>query len=86
LPHLYLGDPRTRQRKNLIKGWYNLQTAIGLIQGSGRSVRTATDIAPTYILDAASPNWLMIARSNRLLPEYFCDAIRQFQPPAFSKA
>ena len=80
LPHLLLGDPRTRRRKDLVKNWYSLQTATNLIQGSGRSVRTATDIAPTYILDAAFPNWLAIARANRLLPEYFCDAIRQFEP------
>jgi Rad3-related DNA helicase len=86
LPHLYLGDPRTRRRKELLTNWYNLQTATGLIQGCGRSVRTASDIALTYVLDATFPRWLEIARSNRLLPDYFCDAIRPFQPSKFNNA
>jgi Rad3-related DNA helicase len=86
LPHLYLGDSRTRRRKELLTNWYNLQTATGLIQGCGRSVRTASDVAPTYVLDATFPRWLEIARSNRLLPDYFYDAIRHFHPSALSKA
>jgi len=86
LPHLFLGDQRTRRRKELLTNWYALQTATDLIQGCGRSVRTAGDVAATYVLDATFPNWLKIARSDRLLPEYFCDAVRDFQPSAFSKA
>jgi Rad3-related DNA helicase len=86
LPRLYWGDQRTQQRADIIKNWYHTQTATGLVQGSGRSVRTATDIAPTYILDASFPNWLKNASEARLLPPYFLDAIRQFEPSAFSNA
>jgi Rad3-related DNA helicase len=86
LPRLSLGDQRTRRRKELLRGWYDLQTAIGLIQGCGRSVRTASDVAPTYILDATFPRWRDTACEARLLPPYFLDAIRQFEPLGFSKA
>jgi Rad3-related DNA helicase len=86
LPHLSLGDPQTQRRKNSLTNWYTLQTAIGLIQGCGRSVRTATDIAPTYVLDASFPRWLDGARAARLLPPYFLDAVRPFEPLGSNKA
>jgi ATP-dependent DNA helicase DinG len=75
LPHLFLGDERTRRRKDSIKNWYALQTALNLVQGCGRSVRNSSDIAPTYILDASFGNWLALARSARLLPAYFLEAL-----------
>jgi Rad3-related DNA helicase len=80
LPHLSLGDPQTQRRKNSLTNWYALQTATGLIQGCGRSVRTADDVAPTYVLDATFPRWLDGARAARLLPPYFLDAVRPFEP------
>ena len=78
LPFQLWGDPRVQRRKETSRGWYDLMVAIAMVQGAGRSIRTATDIAPTYILDVAWSWWF---KANRhLLPEYFRQAIRPMPP------
>ena len=77
LPFPSLGDPRVKKRKETARGWYDLMVAIAVIQGAGRSVRTASDIAPTYILDV---NWGWWFKNNRTFPDYFgkqCDQCRR---------
>lgn len=44
-------DPYIVARKDRDPQWYLLQTGLSLIQASGRSVRTASDWAYTFILD-----------------------------------
>jgi len=51
VPYPYLGDKLIRKRMNSIKGWYELQTAKSIVQSAGRSIRSETDHAVTYILD-----------------------------------
>lgn len=78
LPFPSLGDPRVKKRKETARGWYDLMVAIAVIQGCGRSVRTASDIAPTYILDV---NWGWWFKANRhLFPDYFKQAVRPMPP------
>ena len=80
IPFQFLGDPLVRGRQATNKGWYDLMAAIAVVQGAGRSIRTATDIAPTYILDGRWPSWFRI--NKYLFPEYFRDAMRPFTEAA----
>jgi ATP-dependent DNA helicase DinG len=79
LPFKLLGDDRVKKRKETDQDWYALMTAIAIVQGSGRSIRTLSDVAPTYILDAAWPYWFRV--NGHFFPRYFRDAIRPFSPP-----
>jgi Rad3-related DNA helicase len=47
----YLGDKIVRKRMNKWKWWYDFQTAKSFMQAIGRSVRSESDHAVTYILD-----------------------------------
>jgi Rad3-related DNA helicase len=49
-------------------------TAVKLVQSVGRSVRSETDYADTYILDEAVHKFLKDAK--RMLPGWFTEAIK----------
>ena len=66
-------DPYTRARMNRDKQWYQWQTALKLVQATGRSIRSKTDRASTYVLDADFSTFIM--QNNRTLPKYWLDAI-----------
>jgi len=53
--------------------WYQWQTALKLVQGTGRSVRSKTDKAHTYILDSDFAKF--IQQNSRSIPKYWLDAI-----------
>jgi ATP-dependent DNA helicase DinG len=56
------------------KRWYNLQTALAIVQGAGRVVRTPEDVGHLFILDGG---WARFARSNAaLLPSWFRDNVK----------
>jgi len=58
----YLGDKIVRKRMNKWKWWYDFQTAKAFMQAIGRSVRSDTDHAVTYILDS---DWDRFYGKNR---------------------
>lgn len=66
-------DPYNRARMNRDKQWYQWQTCLKLVQATGRSVRSKTDRAVTYILDGDFANFIM--NNNRTLPKYWLDSI-----------
>ena len=55
------------------KGWYEWQTAMRLVQASGRSVRSAIDFAETYIVDSEFGEFRR--KSRRLLPSWWLEAV-----------
>jgi len=69
VPFPYLGDKLIRKKMNKWNWWYDLQTAKTIIQGVGRSVRSETDTAVTYILDSS---WQRFLLKNKKLfgPEF----------------
>jgi Rad3-related DNA helicase len=69
VPFPYLGDRLVRKKMNKWNWWYDLQTAKTVIQAVGRSVRSETDTAVTYILDAS---WERFHEKNKKLfgPEF----------------
>ena len=69
VPYPYLGDKLVKKRMNKFPGWYNLQTAKTIVQSAGRSVRSSSDHAATYILDSDFERFLN--RNLNLFPKDF---------------
>jgi ATP-dependent DNA helicase DinG len=73
VPYSDLSDRRTQVKMQRDRGWYDLQTALRLVQTYGRAVRGETDHAVTYILDS---NFTSFVNAHReLFPAYFLDAL-----------
>jgi Rad3-related DNA helicase len=74
IPYPYLGDPLVKKRMNKWKKWYPMQTAKLIVQSAGRSIRSDSDSAVTYILDA---DWKRFYYSNKgLFPKTFIDSLK----------
>lgn len=52
MPYPYLGDKQVAAKKANDPEWYDMQTAMTVIQACGRIVRSDTDFGATYILDS----------------------------------
>ncbi|HZW84857.1 MAG TPA: helicase C-terminal domain-containing protein [Nitrososphaerales archaeon] len=74
VPYPDLSERRTRMKLERDHAWYDWQTALRLVQTYGRSVRSETDHAVTYILDSNFTRFLGGHRD--LFPEYFLEALR----------
>jgi len=73
VPFPYLGDQVIQLRKDRNPCWYACQTARSVIQALGRSVRSESDHATSYILDA---DWHRFYSSNpSLFPKEFVEAL-----------
>ncbi len=73
VPYPDLSERRTRVKLGRDPGWYDWQTALRLVQTYGRSVRSETDHAVTYVLDS-NFTWFL-NRHRELFPEYFLEAL-----------
>ena len=73
VPYPDLSERRTRVKLERDPGWYDWQTALRLVQTYGRSIRSDTDHAVTYVLDSNFP-WF-VRRHGELFPEYFMEAL-----------
>jgi ATP-dependent DNA helicase DinG len=75
VPFSDLSDRRTQVKMNKERGWYDWQTALRLVQTYGRSVRSETDHAVTYILDS---NFTSFVNAHKeLFPQYFLEALSE---------
>jgi RAD3-like DEAD/DEAH box helicase len=74
LPFASLSDKRVKKRMEVEKSWYNLNGAQKFIQTCGRSIRSNSDYATTYILDGAFDGFYH--RASQFFPEYILDAFR----------
>ncbi|MGB6532925.1 MAG: helicase C-terminal domain-containing protein, partial [Candidatus Nitrosopolaris sp.] len=73
VPYLSLGDRWINEKRQRNEGWYRWQTALKLVQGYGRSIRSKEDWAVTYVLDAAF-GWF-VSKNKHILPDWFTQAI-----------
>ena len=74
VPYPYLGDKLVKKRMHKWSWWYPLQTAKVIVQSVGRSVRSDTDTAITYILDA---DWERFWSKNKdVFPKGFKETIK----------
>jgi Rad3-related DNA helicase len=74
VPYPNLGDRWTDAKRKASRQWYTWQTALRLVQGYGRSVRSKEDWAKTYVLDSAFGPF--INRNKNILPNWFTQAIQ----------
>lgn len=73
VPYPYLGDPFVKARMAHDDRWYSWNTALSLVQATGRSIRSREDRATTYMLDADFNNFM--ARASDILPDWWKAAI-----------
>jgi Rad3-related DNA helicase len=74
VPYPSLGDRWINEKRKRNEQWYKWQTALKLVQGYGRSVRSKEDWAATYVLDSAFG--YIISRNRGILAEWFTSAIQ----------
>jgi len=73
VPYLSLGDKWIDEKRKRDEQWYRWQTALKLVQGYGRSIRSKDDWATTYILDGAFGYF--VSKNRNILPDWFLQAI-----------
>jgi ATP-dependent DNA helicase DinG len=74
VPYLSLGDRFVKAKLAISPSWYRWKAIINILQGTGRSVRSETDWAVTYILDGSLSD--LIHNNRRAFPKEFMDRIR----------
>ena len=74
IPYPPMMDSLVKAKMARDKAWYQWRTLITIIQAYGRSIRSETDHAVTYILDENFENLLRF--NSRILPSWFKDAIK----------
>jgi len=74
VPYPDLSDRRTRIKLERNPDWYDWQTALRLVQTYGRSIRSETDYAVTYVLDSHFPRF--VRQHRDLFPDYFLEAVQ----------
>jgi Rad3-related DNA helicase len=73
VPYPPINDPQISRRMQMDRKWYDLMTALRLIQTYGRGMRSVDDFCKTYVLDS---NFGFFVRKNRaILPDWFKEAI-----------
>ncbi|MFY9871993.1 MAG: helicase C-terminal domain-containing protein, partial [Candidatus Nitrosopolaris sp.] len=73
VPYPDLGDRWINEKRKISGQWYNWQTALRLVQGYGRSIRSKEDYAVTYVLDSGFENF--VKKNKNILPDWFTQAI-----------
>jgi Rad3-related DNA helicase len=74
VPYPNKSDRWTDAKRKLDEEWYYWQTALKLIQGYGRSIRSKEDWAKTYVLDSAFGYF--VRKNRNILPDWFTQAIQ----------
>jgi len=73
VPYPSLADKQVARRAEISSEWYGYITTLMFLQSLGRSVRSETDKAFTYILDQSFVNFLN--RNKNFIPDYILEAI-----------
>ena len=72
-PYPFLGDKRIKKKQSNDPAWYRYQTILKLLQGFGRSIRSNTDYAKTFVLDSAVSGLLL--DNKHMVPSAYHDVI-----------
>jgi len=78
VPWPSMTDKVIKERMNLDNRWYAWLTALKIVQSMGRSVRSKTDWAYTYIIDQGFDGFL--GRNGQMIPRYIKDAFHKYAP------
>jgi Rad3-related DNA helicase len=74
VPYLNLGDRFIKAKLAINPAWYRMKAIQNILQGVGRSVRSETDWAVTYILDGSLSD--LIHNNRRAFPKEFMERIK----------
>jgi hypothetical protein len=74
VPYPNKGDRWIEAKRKASRQWYTWQTALKLVQGYGRSIRSEDDWAKTYVLDSAFLPF--VSKNKNILPNWFIQAIQ----------
>jgi hypothetical protein len=74
VPYPSLGDRWIDEKRKRSEQWYTWQTALRLVQGYGRSIRSKDDWAKTYVLDSVFGPF--VRKNEHILPDWFIQAIQ----------
>lgn len=75
IPYPSLGSQKNKMRQKNNPEWYQWKTVCGLIQMTGRSVRSKTDFADTIIIDGSFSD--ILRYSSHLIPDWIQVAIKK---------
>ena len=75
IPFPFLGDKVVKKKMSKWDWWYNTQTIRTIIQSVGRSIRSETDTAVTYILDS---DWNRIKSKKDMFPDNFYENYHEY--------
>lgn len=75
IPYPSLGSQKNKLRQKNNPEWYTWKTISGLIQMSGRAVRSITDHADTIIIDGSFSD--LLKYSGHYFPHWFQEAIKK---------
>ena len=75
VPYPSLGSQKNKLRQKNNPEWYSWKTVSGIIQMTGRPVRSSLDYADTIIIDGSFGD--VIKHSSHFLPDWIQDAIKR---------
>jgi Rad3-related DNA helicase len=75
VPYPSLGSQKNKLRQKNNPEWYSWKTVSGIIQMTGRPVRSSLDYADTIIIDGSFGD--VIKHSSHFLPDWIQDAIKK---------
>lgn len=75
IPFPFLGDKVVKKKMSKWDWWYNTQTVRTIIQSVGRSIRSESDTAITYILDS---DWNRIKGKKDMFPNNFYENYHEY--------
>ena len=73
VPYPNYTEKRTKAKMGKFPKWYTSQTLTKLLQGFGRSIRSDTDWARTYVLDTAANN--VFFKAQQMIPKAYYDVL-----------
>ena len=75
VPYPSLGSQKNKMRQSNNPEWYSWKTVSGLVQMTGRAVRSDMDYADTIVLDGGFGD--VMKHSSQFIPEWIQDAIKK---------
>jgi len=73
VPYPNYTEKRTKAKMSKFPTWYTSQTLTKLLQGFGRSIRSDSDWAKTYVLDTAANN--VFFKAQQMIPKAYYDVL-----------
>lgn len=73
VPWGFLGDSWVTKKMEYDEGWYNYEALLGIIQGSGRGVRSESDKADSFMLDPSFKR--LLNNTDHYVPKWFNQCI-----------